>query len=393
MQIDTTIIAVRRLWVRRPEVRLVAFGLVWRLFSTASAFLVNVIFPQAQQQFSTELPHRQFWDALVRYDGGWYFGVARYGYEFVEGGRSNLAFMPVYPMLMRYLGLAFGGGRENIYLAGLVISWLSYLLAIVMVYRLARLFVPRAGAERAAILASVFPFAFFFGVVYTEALFLLLSVTAFYGFSTRRWWLGGLAGALAGATRVNGILLLPALALLAWKYSERHLGARVRAACGLAVVPLGLAAYSVYAYTKSGSFIEWAHSITRWNYSPGGMPWSSIYRVFSSLLSDPYGFLVTDRMAPFDLLNASAALVFVLAIPFVWRRLGAAYAVLMIAGLWLPLSSGSLEGLGRYCAVLFPFFILLGSIRSRTAYQWTLAGFGALYMLCMTLFTKVYPIL
>jgi hypothetical protein len=374
-------------------VRLVAFGLVWRLFSALAAFKANVIFPLAQEHFTTELPYRHFWDALARYDAGWYFGIARYGYEFVEGGRSNLAFMPVYPMLMRYLGLAFGGGRENIYLAGVVISWLSFLLAIVMLYRLARLFMPGARAERAAILVSVFPFAFFFGVVYTEALFLLLSVTAFYGFSTQRWWLGGVAGALAGATRVNGILLLPALALLAWKHADPRVGPRVRAACGLAIVPLGLAAYSVFVYVKSGSFLEWAHSITRWNYSPGGAPWSSIVRVFSSLLTDPYGFLLTDRMAPFDLLNGGVALVFVLSIPLVWRRLGAAYAVLMIAGLWLPLSSGSLEGLGRYCAVLFPFFILLGSVRSRAAHQWILAGFGALYMLCLTLFTNVYPIL
>lgn len=390
---QTALAAARRVWIYTPEVRLVVLGFVWRLFSAAAAFMANVIFPLAQEHFSTELPHRHFWDAVARYDSGWYFGVARYGYEFVEGGRSNLAFMPVYPMLMRYLGLAFGGGRENLYLAGLVISWLSYLLAIVMLYRLAGLFMPRAAAKRAAILASVFPFAFFFGVVYTEALFLLLSVTAFYGFSTQRWWLGGVAGALAGATRVNGILLLPALALLAWKHAEPRVGARVRAACGLAIVPLGLATYSVFVYAKSGSFLEWAHSITRWNYSPGGAPWSSIFRVFSSVLTDPYGFLVSDPMAPFDLLNGSAALVFVLSIPLVWRRLGAAYAVLMIAGLWLPLSSGSLEGLGRYCAVLFPFFILLGSVRSRTTHQWLLAGFGALYMLCLTLFTNVYPIL
>jgi hypothetical protein len=43
--------------------------------------------------------------------------------------------------------------------------------------------------------------------------------------------------------------------------------------------------------------------------------------------------------------------------------------------------------------VLFPFFMLIGSIRSPSAHQWMLAVFGAVYMLCLALFTSVYPIL
>lgn len=385
--------AAQRWWNRSPEVRLVAFGIAWRVFSAFSAFLANIVFPMAQRHFSTGSSAHLFWDPFARYDSGWYFGIARYGYEFVEGGRNNLAFMPVYPMLMRYVGLALGGGRENIYRAGIIISWISYLLAIVLLYRLARRFLPRAAAERTAILASVFPFAFFFGVVYSEALFLLLSLAAFYGFATQRWWLGGLAGAFVTATRVNGILILPALAILVWQRSERRPGDRVRAYAALALVPVGLGAYSLFTYSLTGSYVEWLYSITRWNYSPGGPPWSSLLRVFGSLAVAPYQFLTTEPMAPFDLLNGIVALVFVAAIPLVWKRLGAAYAVFMLACLWLPLSSGSLEGLGRYCAVLFPFFILVGSVRSQTTQQWILAGFGALYMLCLSLFTNVYPIL
>lgn len=388
-----TLTAARRLWERSSIVRLLTFGIGWRLFSAVSAFLANVIFPTATPHFTTGMPLRLFWDPFARYDSGWYFGVARYGYEFVEGGRSNLAFMPVYPLLMRYVGLGLGGGRDNIYLAGIIISWVSYFLAMVVLYRLARLHLPRPSAERVLVLLTVFPFGFFFGVVYSEALFLLLSVTAFYGFSTKRWWLGATAGALVTATRVNGILILPALAILAWQQAGRRRPDLWRAGLALAAVPLGLATYSLYTYTLSGSWLEWMHSITRWNYVPGGPPWSSLVRVFGGILRSPYVFLTTESMGPFDLLNGSAALLAVAAIPFVWRRFGAAYAVLMLAWLWLPLSSGSLEGLGRYCAVLFPQFLLLGSIRSSAIYTLTVAVFAAIYMLCLTLFTNVYPIL
>jgi hypothetical protein len=301
--------------------------------------------------------------------------------------------MPVYPMLMRYVGLALGGGRDNIYLAGIIVSWVSYFAAIVVLYHLARLHLPRPSAERAIVLITVFPFGFFFGVVYTEALFLLLSVTAFYGFATKRWWLGAVAGALVTATRVNGILILPALAILAWQQCDRQ-GPRLwRAALALAAVPLGLACFSIFTYTLTGSYFEWMHSITRWNYVPGGPPWSSLVRVFGGLLSSPYRFLTTESMGPYDLLNGGAALLAIATIPFSWRRFGPAYAVLTVAWLWLPLSSGSLEGIGRYCAVLFPQFLLLGSIRSSAVYTLTVASFAAVYMLCLTLFTNVYPIL
>ena len=40
----------------------------------------------------------------------------------------------------------------------------------------------------------------------------------------------------------------------------------------------------------------------------------------------------------------------------------------MAVNLWLPLSSGQVEGLGRYVAVMFPLFIWLATIRSRRLY-------------------------
>jgi hypothetical protein len=384
---------MRQRWRRSPTLRIVAFALAWRLFTAAVAFLANILFPMAQRHFSTGLRDPLFWETFARYDAGWYFGIARYGYEFVEGGRSNLAFMPVYPVLMRYVALAMGGGSDKVYLAGILISWVSYVAAMVVLYRLARLAVPRVTAERAVVLASVFPFAFFYGVVYAEALYLLLALTAFYGFATGRWWMGGLAGALVTATRVNGILILPALALLVWSRASRDRATLVKAGVALALVPLGLALYSLYVWSLSGSFLEWMYAIKRWNYHPGGAPWDSLVTVVTALVTRPYDYLTRDPMGPFDTLNGSQALIFALAIPFVWRRLGAAYGVFMLANLWLPLSSGSLEGLGRYCAVLFPFFIWLAGTRSRTVRRWVLVSFAALYMLCLALFTNVYAIL
>jgi hypothetical protein len=97
-------------------------------------------------------------------------------------------------------------------------------------------------------------------------------------------------------------------------------------------------------------------------------------------------------MAPYDTLNGLTALLFVAATPFVWRRLGAGYGLLMLANLWLPLSSGQYEGLGRYCSVMFPFFIWLASIRSRFVFLAAVVVSATLYTLCLAFFTTIRPI-
>ncbi|MFO7694369.1 MAG: mannosyltransferase family protein [Vicinamibacterales bacterium] len=378
---------------RSATFRIAAFALGVRVFTSVMAFIVNVVFPLAQkQQFTVTDRTHLLWDTFARYDSGWYFGIARHGYEFVEGGRSNLAFFPVYPLLMRYVGLALGGGRQNLYLAGVIISWVAYVLAMVVLYRLARTYYSRAAAERTVMFASVFPFAFFYGVVYSEAVFLLFTVTAFYGFRTKRWWLGAAAGALACATRVNGIMALPALALLAWQSAGGDRAARMRALAAAALVPVGLVLYSAYVNSLSGSYVEWSQSIQRWNYSIAGSPLRGFSFLMTQLATQPYLYITTDPMAPYDVLHGLTALAFIVSLPFVGRRAGAAYVVHMALNLWLPLSSGVFEGVGRYCAVLFPFFFVMATIRPVMLRTGLLVASAALYMLCLALWVNLHPI-
>ena len=97
-------------------------------------------------------------------------------------------------------------------------------------------------------------------------------------------------------------------------------------------------------------------------------------------------------MAPYDTFNAVAAILALATLPLVWKRFGASYAAVIVLGLWLPLSSGQLEGLGRYCAVLFPIPILLGSLRGEARHMWLIASFVAFFTLGLILFGNVHPL-
>jgi len=388
--------------LRNPPsaIRIAFWALGFRLVSALLAFFVNLAFPLHQPVPTTMFGQSSpLVGPFIRYDSGWYYEIARNGYEFVPGGPSvgvgkagKIAFFPLYPMLMRQAGRLFGHTTADIYLGGILVAWTSFVLAMVALFFLARLDLPRRQAERAVLLTAIFPFAFFFGMVYTESLFLLLTVLSFYGFRTRRWWLGGVAGALATATRVNGILMLPALAWVAFRSAQPTIRDRTLAAATLLLVATGVGAYSVYVYRLSGNPFEWAASIGRWGYHPGGAPWLAPVQLIERLATHPYQYMITDRMAVYDTLYGITAILFVLAIPFVWRRFGAAYGVFMLLSLSLPLSSGVFEGMGRYCSVLFPCFIWLASIRSRAVSTAMIVVFAMFYTLGLAFFVTIHPL-
>ena len=126
--------------------------------------------------------------------------------------------------------------------------------------------------------------------------------------------------------------------------------------------------------------------------SSGGSPVSALWVLGHALVTRPYAFLAGERLAPYDSLNGLAAVFAILAVPFVWRSLGAAYGVFMAANLWLPLSSGQVEGMGRYVAVLFPLFIWLAKVCPRRGLIVIAVVFAMLYTLCLALFTNLHPL-
>jgi hypothetical protein len=395
----------------RDAGRIAAAALAFRVASAVLALFVVLAFPldhEVPAQSTMWGNPSKFWDTFVRHDSGWYVEIARRGYDVsdaVAGGRSNIAFAPVYPLLMRYVGRLFGRSQGLTYLAGILVSWLSFAAAMAALYYLAALDLPPRRAERAVLLAAIFPFAFFYGAVYTESTFLLFTVLSFYAFRTGRWAAGGVCGAVAGATRVTGILMWPALAWTAWRTlrrapeppSDPTVGPsreRAAAAAALVVSTLGFAAFCFWVYYETGHPLLWATALTRWGtgYHPGGAPWSASLALAGALLTHPYVFLTSGPMAVYDTLYGVTALCFVAATPFVWRRFGAGYGLFMALNLYVPLSSGAFEGLGRYCSVLFPCFIWLATIRSGWLATALVVGFAMFYTLGLAMFVTARPL-
>ena len=354
---------------------------------------INTAFPLDQpRQMTVFAEPSTFWDTFARYDSGWYEGIARNGYSYAAGGRSNIAYFPVYPMLMRYVGRLFGRYHAAFYFGGIVVSWTCYVLAMVAFYFLARLDLDRSRAERAVLLITIFPFALFFGMIYSESTYLLFTVLAFLWFRIRWWIPAGIAASIAIATRTPALVMWPSLAWIAWRTAQPNGRDRAMAVVALLLALAGFGWYSLYIYQESGNPFEWAATLQRWNYQVGGAPWRAPIDLLWTLATHPYAFVAGTRMGLYDTLYGISGIAFLIAVPFVWLRFGAAYGLFVLLNLLVPLSSGVFEGVGRYCSVLFPVFIWLASRPSPFIGTLVITLFAMFYTLALALFTTLHPL-
>jgi hypothetical protein len=187
-------------------------------------------------------------------------------------------------------------------------------------------------------------------------------VLALRGAQGGRWWRAGAWGALATLTRPNGILIALPLAIFALQgvTSLRGLAARATA---LTPIPLAFLGFCLYVYVMTGDPLAWMAAQSHWGYSVGHPPWQQIQRVLATFIEHgAYDYFFTSDLAVFEMMQAVTALVFLVATPMVFRRLGAAMGVYVLVSLLVPLSSNTLEGLGRYTSVLFPVFLVTATM-------------------------------
>jgi hypothetical protein len=236
------------------------------------------------------------------------------------------------------------------------------------------------GARRAVLYLAVFPMTLFLQAVYSEALFLLLTVAAFMLAERRRFAPAGLIAGLALLTRPVGFALLPALALIAWRSPDRR-----RALANLAVAPLLFCAYPVYLWIDRGEPFAFADAQDVWtrhvSYAGplGGIweglraGWAGVRQLVSGSHTTTYWPAVdgTDpmRVAAVNL-EALAFLVLFVALTIVaWRRFGAPYGLFAALSLAIPLSVPSerwpLLSLPRFGLVVFPLFLALAALGGR----------------------------
>lgn len=370
--------------------------IVTRLATFTIGFVANLVFPAGRARaWQMPFEYQRFAEIFAAWDSGWYFDIARRGYYWHANHQSSVAFFPLYPMLMRAAAWPFGGGDRAVWLAGIVISCTAFVLALMALHRFTeRVCGSREAAQRTVLYLAVFPFSLFFTRVYTESVFLLTTVLAISRAYDRRWVAAGVWGGLATLCRPNGMLIALPLALMALERKDHPpLTAVAGRLAALLPIPLALAGYSAYVYTLSGDPLGWLAAQANWGNSIGNPPWRLLLTMIGQLVKHGwYDYFFVAPYAPFRLFHGVTGLLFLMLVPAIFKRLGAAMGCYVLASLLVPLSATALEGIGRYAAVLFPAFMLAGTIKSQRAHELILIVFSHFHALFICLFVTLRPI-
>lgn len=331
-------------WLKRLDWRLVALMLGIK----ALVLLVGAQTFTAYQ--NRRLASLSGWlEIWNRWDAPHYLDIARDGYV-SEGVQSRwIVFYPLYPWLVRLC--AFVLSDELV--AAFFVSTVASVVAGLLLWRLAGRDETDETARASVFFLFVFPTSYFLHIGYTESLFLALALGSFLAARGRRWWLAGSLGALASLSRVNGLMLVPALAVEAFlQYREE--GRRWR--WEWLWVLLAGAGFGVYLLLNASVFGDpfaflktqdayWYKSLT-W-------PWVGLVGAWKAIWERaPSEAQMVGWQELFFVLLGLACTV------WCWFRLRASYAVWMTANWLLWTSTKFVLSVPRYTLIMFPIYIL-----------------------------------
>ena len=342
--------------------------LAWRILIFIPIFIALFIFPLQKNFLGGGLENYSktpwFW-AWANFDGEHYISIAQNGY-----GNGEQAFFPLYPLLIRSVSQLINNSILTYAVVGMLISNLSFLIALIGLYKLVSLDYKKSIAKLTVLLLLLFPTSFYFGSVYTESLFLALVVWSFYFARKGKWLIAVVLGMFTSATRVIGIVMLPVLLIELLKQRKNNEATRLPVGqvkqfsnlLFIASVPLGLLVYMLYLSQTTGDSLAFIHSLSSFGEQRSATPillpqvfYRYFFKILPNLIYSYFPIVVSTFLELF------LAILFSLLSIFAFFKVRLSYAVYLALGYLAPSLSGSFSSLPRYVLVLFPAFILMAA--------------------------------
>jgi Mannosyltransferase (PIG-V) len=327
---------------------------------------------------------------LRQFDASYYLAIASHGYP--ATAPDHLAFFPLYPALVRALGFLTGSSV----IAGLVISTASFALALVLLHRLAQLELGSRAADATVLLVAFAPLSFFFTAIYTESLFLLLSVGAMLAARRERWALAGILAGLATLTRPTGILLVVPLVIMRLRVRRR-----LDRQLAWPLIPVGaLLAYLAILAANGFPWLAPFRQGAAWQRVTVGPVTgieSAVVTAWHSALAILRGRVVFAPTlgGPFTPSAECVLLLLVFAIAagllvYCFRRLPLQYGAYAAAVLLMCVSSPSvgqpLISLDRYVLTIFPLWMAAGAWIARRRLERVAVAVGSVLLVFYTFY-------
>lgn len=320
--------------------------------------------------------------AWSNFDGVHYLSIANTGYfQYQE------AFFPLYPLLLKLLGILFK--PAPVYIPALIISPVFFTLGLIFLYESLPSELQKNYGKLLVIILT-FPTAFFFGAIYTESLYFLLTVLVYY-FSRREQWIpAALAVSLAGATRVYGIV---SMLLLIGCFFKKNQKIKLNFMVALVIAPIGLLSYILYLNWRTGDPLVFFHVQDAFGANRSGsgivlppqVAWRYLKIIFTAFLQP------TAASYFITICEFISAIYVVIIIIFAWIR---KYdrLLLIFSGiiLTIPVLTGTLSSFPRYILSAFPVFLMADHVYNQKLRKFMIVSGGVLEIILSMMFFRGY---
>lgn len=354
--------------------------LFWRVSLFFLAFIGSKLLPFGNKfPYSEELLIKsglpEFLWTFANFDGVHYLTIAKMGYQ----AQFTQVFFPLYPILIHLLN------PGNLIFSGLLISNLAFLLSLIILHKLLAIDYKTDKIKWVFIFLLLFPTSFYFVSLYTESLFFLFVLCSFYFARKNNWIFSGVFGFLASLTRFFGIFLLPAL-LIDWYLQKKP----AKNLLPLLLIPVGLLIYMYYLKINFNDPLYFIHAQPVF----GAQRTSGEIILFPQVVFRYIKILLTVNPQSLAFFNATLELIisllfFVLSIIALFKtRLS--YAFFSFCAYILPTLTGTFSSMPRYVLILFPAFLILANIKSKSLKIFIALIFAMFLIISTLLFTRGY---
>lgn len=343
----------------------IATTLVVNIWVVVFIFLISSFFLEGSRtQSLTPFSSWNIWDSPH------YLSIAEKGYQTIGEERFYIAFLPLLPTLIDLIHTITG--LDFLY-SGYLLSSFAAIATSILLYKLVRLDGDKQNAFYSTLFLLIFPTSFFLFIPYTESTFLFLAISSFLLLRKGYFWLALIMAALASATRITGLALIPALLVEVYLLRKTYPITRVRVAASLIIPSIGFIVYLILNQAVYGNFLQFAlvqkqNWHTFFSFPLGGLPGS-----FDSLKWRTGTELYTVGYAQLIAFFAG-----VIALPFIYKaRLS--YGVYATLALLIPYFQSFWLSMPRYLLVIFPLFIVLSQLLKRFTlirYLWIIISFS-----------------
>lgn len=340
-----------------------------------AVYIISAIAMRCYLDDGTPVDFSCFLNEWLKWDANNYVRIATLGYggytEELNGETlyTTLAFFPLYAWMIKLVNLVI----SNVNLAALVASTACFIGGSCYFYGAIAMDYGKNIAKKSLAFLTVFPFGLFYGAMMPESAFFLTVSACFYYTRKHKWAAAGIAGALAGLSRMQGIILIavtgaewleyykPITMIKEKKIKELVINIFTKA-IWIPFMLVGVLIYLGINYHITGDpfkFMEYQSVV-----------WGNGAQYFGKTVSEVWNRAFTNELTGVTRFTAGiAALAFfvmaVVLLVYGLRRIHNRYILFLVFYVIMNYMQVWLISSGRYMSVAFPMFLILGEFSEK----------------------------